>query len=101
MRNGSNGTQPDFNFHSMIAEGSLNPYLDELMQLLNNKLLNLIRKSREHSEQYPNLPQKVQQEHEAIYRAIAANDPVEARRAALTHIINAGSRLGVKVGITT
>ena len=101
VRNGSNGTTSDFNFHSIIAEGSLNSYLSELMLLLNDKLVDLIRKSREHSEQYPNLPQKVQKEHEAIYSAIAGKNPVEARRAALTHIINAGSRLGVNVGITT
>jgi DNA-binding FadR family transcriptional regulator len=99
--NDHDGTAPDANFHSIIAEASLNPYLNELMQLLNDKVVNLIRKARGHTNQNPNLlPRKVQKEHKAIYRAIADKNPVEARTAVLTHIKNAGDRLGVKVETT-
>ena len=62
--------------------------------------MNLIRKARGHTNQSPNLmPRMVQREHTAIFRAIADKNPDEARTAALTHIKNAGDRLGVKVEI--
>lgn len=71
------------------------------MQLLNDKVVNLIRKARGHTDQNPNLmPQKVQKEHKTIYRAIADKNPVKARKAVLTHIKNAGDRLGVKLKAT-
>ncbi len=101
VRDGGGGTKPDVNFHSIIAEASLNPYLSELMQFLNDKLENLIRKARTHSSYHDDLPLVVQKEHEAIYKAIADKKPAEARKAVLRHIKNAGGRLGVKVGITT
>ena len=101
VRDGGGGTEPDVKFHSIIAEASLNPYLSELMQFLNDKLENLIRKARNHSSSHPDLPLVVQKEHEAIYKAIAEKNPAEARKAVLRHINNAGGRLGVDVGITT
>lgn len=94
-------TALDANFHSIIAEASSNPYLNELMQLLSDMLVNLIRKARGDTNQNSNLlPRNVQKEHKAIYRAIADKKPVEARTAVLTHIKNAGDRLGVKVETT-
>ena len=101
VRDGGDGTDPDVNFHSVIAEASLNPYLSELMQFLNDKLVILIRKARSHSSYHADLPLVVQKEHEAIYKAIADKSPAEARKAVLRHIKNAGSHLNVNVGITT
>ena len=101
IKENSDGTAPDAKFHSIISEASSNPYLNELMQLLNDNFVNLIRKARRHVYTNPDLrPIKLQQEHEAIYRAIVDRSPLEARSAALIHVKNAGGRLGFKIKTT-
>jgi len=97
VREGRDGSGPDADFHQLIAKASGNPYLRAFMRFLNDKLKNLIRKARDHSSLQPGLPALVQQEHVAIFEAIAEQDSKKARRAALTHLENAARRLGLDV----
>jgi GntR family transcriptional regulator, transcriptional repressor for pyruvate dehydrogenase complex len=94
-RDGGDGTEPDVMFHQVMAEASGNPYLRDFMRFLSEKLRGLIRKARNHSRRQPGLPMLVENEHQAIYEAIAGQDASEARQAALTHVRNAAERLGL------
>lgn len=94
---GDDGTTPDYGFHQLIAKASHNPYLIEFMEFLNFQLKELIHKAREHSSLKPGWPQLVQQEHVAIFKAVSAKDAEKARKVTVTHITNAGRRLGIKI----
>lgn len=96
----SDGTQPDLEFHRIIAEMSCNKYLRDLMGYVNGKAESFIRVAREHSSRRSRLPLKVQQEHERIFAAIAAGDAKAARVDSLQHLHNAARRLGInKLGV--
>ncbi len=97
VQNGTDGSKPDVIFHQTIAGASGNPYLRDFMCFLNDKLVYLIRRAREHSSRHIGLPLVVQQEHLAIFEAILNKDPVKARDAALTHLKNAAERLNLLV----
>lgn len=93
----TDGTIPDFEFHRLIAKASGNLYLIQLMQILNYKLIEQIRRAREHSRLKPELPSDVQKEHEEIFTAIKEKDSNAARHAAHKHIYGASSRLGLTI----
>jgi len=54
---------------------------------------NLIRVARTNTARYEGLAYKVQEEHVAIFEAIAARDPEAAKAAAERHLRNAAARL--------
>jgi len=97
VNEGSDGTAPDTDFHQIVAEASSNPYLRDFMQFLNGKLRDQIKKARERSSRQPGLPMMVQQEHEAIFKAILKKEPDRARDAALVHIENTSKRLDLVI----
>lgn len=97
VQNGTDGIKPDVIFHQTIAGASGNPYLRDFMCFLNDKLVYLIRRAREHSSRHIGLPLVVQQEHLAIFEAILNKDSVQARNAALIHLKNAAERLNLLV----
>lgn len=97
IRSDTDGTAPDFEFHTGIAEASGNNYLQALIQFLNDKIEQVIHEARSHSRMRPGLPADVQKEHVAIYRALAGQNPEKARKAALTHLQNAAKRLGLTI----
>lgn len=92
----SDGTQPDLEFHRIIAEMSGNKYLRDLMSYLNSKAGSFIRAAREHSSRSSKLPSKVQKEHESIFEAIASGNADAARINSLRHLHNAARRLGIR-----
>lgn len=96
----SDGTQPDLDFHRIIAEASGNRYLQDLMEYLNGRVGTVIRAAREHSNRSSNLPDRVQREHESIFAAISAGDADQARASSRRHLLNAARRLGIrKIGV--
>ncbi|UCF84157.1 MAG: FadR family transcriptional regulator [Desulfobacteraceae bacterium] len=97
VEEGSDGTDPDADFHQILAEASGNPFLRDFMRFLNGKVKGLIQRARTHSSQQPGLPMVVQEEHVAIFEAILKRDPERARDATLTHIKNGANRLGLTV----
>ncbi len=95
VEEGTDGTGPDVEFHRIIAEASGNRYLKDLMEFLNARAGQVIRTAREHSSRSAQLPRKVQEEHAAIFEAIAAGDVHTARAGSLRHLNNAARRLGI------
>ena len=97
IQKNTDGVEADFEFHRIIAMASGNPVLSDLMQFLNARLRTIIRKARVNSSRKPGLPLKVQEEHVAIYEAIAARDSEKSRKAMTKHIRKSGNRLGFKI----
>jgi GntR family transcriptional regulator, transcriptional repressor for pyruvate dehydrogenase complex len=93
----NDGTMPDFEFHRLIADAADNMYLIQFMQMLNYRIIEQIRKAREHSMLRSELPLEVQKEHESIFKAIKAGNKESARKATLAHIIQAGLRLDLSI----
>lgn len=91
----ADGTEDDLAFHQAVAAMSGNRVLRSLMDFLHARLRQVIRAARSHSRRTSGLPQLVQQEHEAIFAAIAKGDAEGARRSCLDHLQNAARRLGL------
>lgn len=92
----TDGTEPDLEFHRIIAEASGNRYIRDLMDYLNAKAGRVIRTARFNSSRNKQLPAEVQKEHEEIFEALAAGDEAWARASTLRHLKNAARRLGIK-----
>ena len=90
---GEHGVEEDVAFHRAIVHASGNPFFEEMSQFLDGRVRNFIRKARSNTAQRSGLVQVVQKEHQAIYEAIAAQEPTAARQAAETHLMRAAERL--------
>lgn len=82
------GTKPDLKFHLEIAKSTKNTYLADFLEYLNEKLGVVIQASREKARGTGDTPQKVQNEHQAIFDAIQQKKPELARKAMIAHISN-------------
>ncbi|MEX2630163.1 MAG: FadR/GntR family transcriptional regulator [Tistlia sp.] len=90
---GLGGVDEDLDFHRRIVEAGGNPFFTTFIGFLESRVRNLIRVARTHTARFEGLPYAVQQEHEAIYRALAERDAAAAREAAERHLWNVASRL--------
>lgn len=93
IEGGESGVDEDVRFHGSIVEASRNVYFKSFTAYLEGRVRNLIRAARMNTARFEGLAYKVQEEHEAIYRAIAAQDVVASRAAAEQHLRNAAARL--------
>ncbi|MGD8561699.1 MAG: FadR/GntR family transcriptional regulator [Desulfarculaceae bacterium] len=93
----SDGVLPDFEFHKTIAQASGNQHLCALMQFLNQRILRMIETARTSSSRTAGLPEKVHQEHQAIFSAIEAGNAGQAKEASFNHFCNAANRLGLGI----
>jgi len=98
IERGESGVDEDMRFHSTIVEASGNLYFQGFTAYLEARVRNLIRAARTNTARFEGLAYKVQEEHEAIYRAIEARDIEAARAAAEHHLRNAAARLRLYVG---
>ncbi len=88
------GDEEDFEFHQAIVIAIHNPYFKTLSQHLEHTARKMIRHLRSNTKtRHTNLIKAVQAEHQAIYNAILASDPVAAEIAARIHLDNAEKRL--------
>jgi DNA-binding FadR family transcriptional regulator len=85
----------DFDLHMEIARASQNPHFAALMNELGTLLIPRSRLNTAHvaGEARREYLQRVHTEHEAIVRAIAAQEPEAARAAMRTHLANSRERL--------
>lgn len=93
IEGGESGVDEDMRFHSCIVEASRNVYFKAFTAYLESRVRNLIRAARMNTARFDGLAYKVQEEHEAIFRAIEARDVAAAREAAEQHLRNAAARL--------
>lgn len=98
VKNRTDGTGADVRFHLAIAAASHNAAMLKLVKFLHGSLADSVKMARANSDRTPGRPEKVQAEHEALYRAIEAGDPQAARKAVRKHLEGAARRLGLRVG---
>lgn len=101
IRKGQNGVDEDMQFHRAILHATHNHYFISFGEFLETRVRYLIRVAREKTALRNDMVKLVQQEHEAIFKAIEAQDTVEAEKAALHHLENAAKRLEIYQTITT
>lgn len=94
---GREGVDADTAFHTAIARAADNPYLMRFAEFLGTSLREAIRAARSNSARYPGTPDQVQDEHRAVFEAVAAGDPKTAGKAMRRHIENAMRRLGLDI----
>ena len=90
------GDEQDFAFHQAIVQATHNPHFVALSAHLEQGARRVIRQARTNTKlQHEVLIEAVQEEHEAIFEAIKANDPLAAASAAQAHLKNAAKRLNL------
>lgn len=88
------GDEEDYAFHQAIVAATHNPHFKSLNDYLDHSVRRLIREARSNTATaYNELIQDVQDEHQAIFQAIQAGDPLQAGEAAELHLRNAAKRL--------
>tara|TARA_R110002049_G_scaffold170815_1_gene337416 strand:+ start:15779 stop:16501 length:723 start_codon:yes stop_codon:yes gene_type:complete len=95
IRENRNGVEEDMKFHRAILQATHNAYFISFGEFLESRVRNLIRTARENTARSQDMVQRVQNEHEAIFKAIAAQDGENARAAAANHLDNAAQRLRI------
>jgi GntR family transcriptional repressor for pyruvate dehydrogenase complex len=85
---GRTSVEADVRFHQLIAEATGNRYFVDLLGQLGNAI---IPRSRVNTP--ADYLERVQREHEDIYKAIGRRDPEAARAAMRTHLSNSRERL--------
>jgi DNA-binding FadR family transcriptional regulator len=87
--------EADVRFHTLIAQATGNPYFVQILSQLGNTLIPRARldtPALEHDRPADYL-ERVNREHEDIYRAVLFRDPEAARSAMRTHLTNSRERL--------
>lgn len=92
IERGENGIEQDMAFHAEILAATKNHIFMSFGAFLENRVRHLIREARANSSR-KGLTREVQDEHRAIYAAVAAGDKPAAIAAAETHLKNAAARL--------
>ena len=88
------GDEEDYEFHQAIVLATHNPYFKTLSQHIEHTARRMIRRLRSNTKtRHTNLIEAVQAEHQTIFNAIQAGDPVSAELAARKHLENAEKRL--------
>ncbi|MEA3092960.1 MAG: GntR family transcriptional regulator, transcriptional repressor for pyruvate dehydrogenase complex [Caballeronia sp.] len=93
VKQNRDGVNEDLAFHIAISQATGNPLYPSLLEFISQFIHAAIRVTRTNEARRNDFSLQVREEHSAIFDAIAARDPVAARRAAITHIDNAGARI--------
>ncbi|PVX77132.1 FadR/GntR family transcriptional regulator [Paraburkholderia unamae] len=89
------GVEEDQAFHMAISHATGNSLYPPMLEYLGQFVRAAILLTRTNEARRGDFSEQVRAEHKAIYDAIAAQDPVAARQAVITHIDNAGARIQV------
>ncbi|NLO79211.1 MAG: FadR family transcriptional regulator [Xanthomonadaceae bacterium] len=95
IKTNASGTEHDLAFHERVARASGNRFFREFLEFYAARVADAVAIARDNSAQQPGWSQIAQFEHEAIYDAIAAGNPDQARAAMWVHLQNACKRLGL------
>jgi GntR family transcriptional repressor for pyruvate dehydrogenase complex len=95
VQEGRHAVDADLGFHSALAQATGNPHFKALLTAIGSQGIPRSRLAKQDPLDAGRLAylQRVQQEHEAIYNAIEAQDPEAARAAMRTHLSNSRDRL--------
>lgn len=97
---GHDGVAEDLAFHRVVGEAAGNPQFRLLLGFLEQYLREGMRITRGNEARRQDFMDAVRLEHRAIVDAIAARDPVQARRRATEHLVHGERRL-VDGGVIT
>ncbi len=92
---GGSGTNPDFEFHCLLATASGNPYLADFLRFVAAKLWLGVYQARYLSNQNPEAAKIVLEEHKAVFEAVKAKNADRARLAMQGHLTKSALRQGV------
>ncbi len=92
VEKGKDYSAADAAFHETITKASGNPFLNDFMVFLSDKLRNLSRRARDRVSRSMEMQLEVQREHDAIFQAVSDGDTQKAKEAALEHLRNAFKR---------
>ena len=95
IERGEPGVDEDMAFHRAIVDAAGNPFFRDLSDFLDGQVRRFIRAARSNTSREEGLTASVQQEHRAIFEAIADRDTARAKIAAETHLHNAAKRLAI------
>ncbi|MCB1938644.1 MAG: FadR family transcriptional regulator [Rhodocyclaceae bacterium] len=90
------GTQADDDFHIAIAAATGNPMIQRFARFMGNQFYASRVPTWNEEGHAEGRAQDAQDEHQAIFDAIAAGDPMAAHAAARNHLVQAAHRLGMK-----
>lgn len=93
LETGASGSEADLEFHRTIADATGNGHYRLFMEYLRRFYAVAIEVSRSSSAQADGLSERAQEEHRAVYQAIADRDPEAAEKAVKHHIRAAAERL--------
>ncbi len=94
------GAVADAAFHRAIAVATQNPHFVALVDLLSDRLQEVIAASWDNAARVARGPRDAIQEHVALYRAIRSGSPAAARDAAAAHLTGAARRWGLELAGT-
>ena len=89
----TDGVAADLEFHRLIAEATGNPYFDQFIGAIADRVSHVIIAARE-KIRFDEIMAITMAEHMAIRDAIAARDPLAARAAMRQHLKGSASRVG-------
>ena len=90
------GTQADDDFHIAIAAATGNPMIQRFARFMGNQFYDSRVPTWNEEGHAQGRARDAQDEHQRIFDAIAAGDPVAAHEAARNHLLQAALRLGLK-----
>jgi len=93
VRAGGDGVNEDVLFHRAIADAARNPFLIGTLEYLSQFLRGATQVTRANEARRADFAREVAEEHQRIWRAIEAGDPLAARAAAAGHMDNAIRRI--------
>jgi DNA-binding FadR family transcriptional regulator len=95
MEQGSASVEADVRFHQLIAQATANPYFVDLLGQLGSAIIPRARLNTPGLDVGKPLDylERVNREHEDIYKAIVRRDQEAARAAMRTHLSNSRERL--------
>ncbi len=96
---GSDGTGADDAFHVAIATATRNAHVGDLVRFLGHHFSDTRRLTWPATDADATAPRAAQREHRALFAAIAAGQPLLARRRALEHLRKAAARVGIDLAV--
>lgn len=93
------GGRDDDAFHGAVAAATGNPMMRDLVGFLSKQFSESRRLSWSPEQHARGRTQLLQDEHQALYDAIAAGDPAGARAASFQHLSATAARLDIPLGV--
>jgi len=99
MRDGTDGTEADDNFHIAMAMATHNAYVSRLVEFLGRHFSDSRKLSWQGTGSEHAHPHEAQNEHRALFEAVSQGNAEAARRCAQEHLRGTAGRFGIKLAL--